>query len=88
MIYRTRTNRLSNGLFPVMDALLRDAVSPKPSNRPAFVPALDVSEKEDRIQLSLELPGLDETDVSITLEDGKLVVSGERTATGEEPGRR
>lgn len=89
MIYRngSRTNRLHNGLFPVMDALLRDALVPAARPRTAFAPSLDVSSTEKTIELHFELPGLSEDDVSITLEDGKLVVSGERTSTTENEGR-
>jgi HSP20 family protein len=44
----------------------------------AFVPAVDVYEDEHSIQLKLEVPGIDETDLDIKVESNVLTVSGER----------
>lgn len=88
-MFTTNGNRLSTSLLPVMDELFRDALAPKRAvARTRFVPHLDLSEKDDRIVLALELPGLGEDDVEITYEDGKLIVSGEKTVTEESEDRR
>jgi HSP20 family protein len=44
-----------------------------------FPPATDVFQRNGDLVVRLELPGIDpEKDVSVTLEEGQLVVSGER----------
>jgi HSP20 family protein len=42
-------------------------------------PAVDVREYSDRFQLLLDVPGVDPKDVEITLDDGVLAVSGNRS---------
>jgi HSP20 family protein len=44
----------------------------------AWAPALDVQEDKDNFQVSLELPGLKREDIQVSLDDGALVISGER----------
>lgn len=44
----------------------------------AWTPAMDVIEKEDRILLRAELPGLTEEDVEITVENNTLTLKGEK----------
>ena len=43
----------------------------------------DVSESDDAIEVSAELPGLDEKDVEVVLEHGVLTVKGEKKAESE-----
>jgi len=43
----------------------------------------DVSETDDAIELTAELPGIDEKDVELTLSDGVLTVKGEKRADTE-----
>jgi len=50
----------------------------------AFVPAVDVYEDEHGIQLKLEVPGIDEKDLDIKVENNTLTVSGERKLEKEE----
>jgi HSP20 family protein len=45
-----------------------------------WVPAMDLVEHDDHFLLRADLPGLRQDDVSIELNDGSLVVSGERKA--------
>ena len=44
----------------------------------AWAPALDVHEDKDKFTVNLELPGLKREDITVHLEDGSLVISGER----------
>ncbi len=44
----------------------------------SFVPAVDVYEDEHSIQLKFEVPGIDEKDIDIRLENNVLTVRGER----------
>ena len=43
-----------------------------------FIPAVDVYEDEQNLTLSLEVPGLDEKDIDIRVENNTLTVHGER----------
>lgn len=44
----------------------------------AFVPPVDIYEDQQGIQLKLEVPGIDEKDLEIKVENNVLTVSGER----------
>lgn len=44
----------------------------------SWMPAVDVLESDNELRLTAELPGLTRDDVSITLENNVLTISGER----------
>jgi HSP20 family protein len=43
-----------------------------------WAPALDVHEDKDTFSVRLELPGMRREDIEVSLQDGALVISGER----------
>lgn len=45
-----------------------------------WVPAVDIHEYSDRFELSVDLPGVDPNAVEITLANGVLTLSGERSS--------
>lgn len=47
------------------------------------VPAMEMSEHADKYRLAAELPGLNPEDVSISVADGMLILSGEKRETIE-----
>lgn len=49
-----------------------------------LVPHVEVSEEKKAYEISAELPGVEEKDVSITLQDHTLTVSGEKKSEREE----
>jgi HSP20 family protein len=49
-----------------------------------FVPPVDIYEDEHNITLKMEVPGIDEKDINITLENNTLTVRGERKLEKEE----
>ena len=49
-----------------------------------WIPAMDLVEKDDHLELRADLPGMSEDDVHIEIKDGVLTISGERTAEEEE----
>ena len=49
-----------------------------------LVPALDLKEDKDQYTVSVELPGVDQKDVSITLENDVLTITGEKKVEKEE----
>jgi HSP20 family protein len=50
----------------------------------SFVPPVDVYEDEHSIQLKMEVPGIEEKDIDIRLENNLLTVRGERKFEKEE----
>lgn len=48
-----------------------------------WVPSVDINEFEDRLQLFVDVPGVDPKDVEITLESGVLTITGERFPQAE-----
>lgn len=49
-----------------------------------FAPAVDVYEDEHNVTLKIEVPGIDEKDISVSLENNTLTVHGERKIEKEE----
>jgi HSP20 family protein len=49
-----------------------------------WVPAMDLVETDEHFVLKADLPGLEESDVNIEVEDNVLTISGERKAEHEE----
>lgn len=47
-------------------------------DRGTFVPSADTYETPDSLQLRLEIPGVDEKDLHVAIENGVLTVRGER----------
>jgi HSP20 family protein len=50
----------------------------------SFAPAVDVYEDEHNVSLKIEVPGIDEKDIDIRLENNTLTVHGERKIEKEE----
>lgn len=68
----------------IMDEFFNDAVS---ANNDSFVPSIDVSETEDQFVIEAELPGMAKADINISLENGRLGISGERRLENKEEGK-
>lgn len=49
-----------------------------------WAPAVDVREEDDRYVVKADIPGVDPKDIEVTLENGVLTVSGERTEEKKE----
>jgi HSP20 family protein len=48
-----------------------------------LAPRVDVTDTDGVIEITAELPGLEEKDVSVAFEDGALIISGEKKAETE-----
>jgi HSP20 family protein len=46
----------------------------------AGVPAISVAETNDAFEVTVELPGVDERDIKVNVDDNQLVISGEKKA--------
>ncbi len=58
----------------------------RPSSQDAlWLPAIDVSKRDDNLVVHAELPGLNAKDVNVEVDNGTLTISGERTqSTGDQ----
>jgi HSP20 family protein len=70
-----------------IDGFFNDFWRPFMSRQGEFVPATDIEETDKEFALVFELPGMKKDDIKISVEDGVLTVSGEKTEKKEEEGR-
>lgn len=63
---------------PVLDAWRREG------NGRSWVPPIDIRETDVAFVCTADLPGLTKKDIEITVEDGVLSISGERTLENED----
>ncbi|HEY8191999.1 MAG TPA: Hsp20/alpha crystallin family protein [Alphaproteobacteria bacterium] len=74
----------------VFDSMFRNALtniaSPVSSVTDLAV-RMDVSETEKSYLIKADLPGMEEKDVNVTLDDGVLTISGEKQSESEEEGK-
>ena len=68
-------NRMSRFIERVLNAPFA-AVLPEPVG---WMPAMNVIETPKEFTITAELPGLDEKSVDVSIEDGVLTISGEKT---------
>ena len=70
-----------------MNRLFNDAQGPEGQETlttTAFAPPVDVYEDEHQITLKIEVPGIDEKDIDVRVENNTLTVHGERKFEKEE----
>src|ERR1700749_2382815 len=88
---RTVPSSRRNGRYDHLDRLFDNFFSNALTNIGAApsdaVIRLDVSETPTSYVVKAELPGIEEKDVSLTLEDGVLTLSGEKQSETEEEGK-
>jgi len=52
-----------------------------------FSPRVDVSETEKEVRISAELPGIDEKDITVEMDDNAVTIRGERREEKEDKGK-
>jgi len=68
-----------------MNSLFRDMNGENdPVTAASFVPAVDIYEDNQKVVLKLEVPGIDEKDLDVRVENNTLTVKGERKFEAEE----
>jgi HSP20 family protein len=71
-----------------MNRLFRDSYGPEGReenlNNTSFAPPVDVYEDEHSVNLKIEVPGVDEKDIDVRIENNVLTVHGERKFEKEE----
>jgi HSP20 family protein len=68
----------------LFDDFTRGFPSPFAGSSSTLMPSMDVTETDKDIEITAELPGLEEKDVQINLADNLLTIRGEKKAQKEE----
>ena len=53
-----------------------------------FTPAVDIVDREDQVELNVELPGIKKEDIKVNIEDRVLTISGEHQTEGPREKRK
>ncbi len=72
---------LQNDINRAFDSFWRGFDLPWPSTSSAWsisMPSVDVSESDKEIEVTAELPGMDEKDIDVSLAEGVLTIRGEK----------
>lgn len=68
-----------------VNSLYRDLnTEENPLTAASFVPAVDIYEDPQKVVLKLEIPGIDQKDLNVRVENRTLTVTGERKLDAEE----
>ena len=71
-----------------LNRFVRESYSPEGPeealNTTTFAPPVDIYEDEHNITLKIEVPGIDEKDIDVRIENNTLIVHGERKIEKEE----
>lgn len=82
-----RNDNVFTALRREMDRLFEDYTRGLPAfgaGKDPVLPSMDVSETDKEIEITAELPGLEEKDVQINLADNVLTIRGEKSAEKEQ----
>jgi len=69
-----------NDFDRVFDQLWNGFANPAHVAPASFAPRVDFTETDTELRVAAELPGLEEKDIEVSLEDGVLTIRGERSA--------
>jgi HSP20 family protein len=75
---------LQNNTNPLLSLFRNMGETELPLSAGSFVPAVDIYEDKDKLVLKLEVPGIDEKDLDVHIENNTLTVKGERKFEKEE----
>lgn len=84
MVLRDEVDRLFDAFFPTAFGRSMFDVDPWRDRAVRALgdisPRMDVTENPDRYDVSVEVPGMDEKDVTVKVQSGMLIISGEKKA--------
>ncbi len=55
-----------------------------PDMRMAFSPSIDIKETHEALEISAEIPGMNQDDIDVSVRDGMLTISGDKKVQKEE----
>ncbi len=87
MTYLVAPNRIAREMDKVFNSLFGGR-SNGCTDLDCFTPRVNIVETENDVALTFEVPGLDKSDIKVTVSDGILSVSGERKNEQSEKGKR
>ena len=83
--FQREMNRLFDDFFSDFPLATRGREgTPAPA---AFSPRVDVSETDKEVSVSAELPGMDEKDITVEMDDAAITIRGEKKDEKEEKGK-
>jgi HSP20 family protein len=83
--FQREMNRLFDDFFG--DSPLAPRGDEREPAAAAFSPRVDVSETDKEVRVSAELPGMDEKDISVEMDDTAITIRGEKNEEQEEKGK-
>jgi len=75
---------LENRMNKLIERVFTDPLASVTLEPIGWVPAMDIVEGDKEFMVTAELPGLDEKNVDVSVEDGLLTIKGEKTEEKEE----
>jgi HSP20 family protein len=79
-LFRTSPFSLFRRMAEEMDRMFQDfSVEREASNAAGWVPAVEVSQQDNKYNIKAELPGLEPKDVKVEVENDSLVIQVQRT---------
>jgi len=86
--FQREMNRLFDDFFSDFGLAPRwGSVERRDPGEAVFSPRVDVSETEKEVKLSTELPGLDEKEVTVEMDDAAITIRGEKKEEQESKGK-
>jgi HSP20 family protein len=80
-------NRLFEDFFSEFPLAPRGGVGGRELATVGFSPRVDVSETDKEVSVSAELPGMDEKDITVEMNDAAVTIRGEKKEEKEEKGK-
>ncbi len=88
LMRRRDTDRLLDPITVDIDRFFDDFFSRGIALESNLFPSIDVEEEETAIRVRAEIPGIDEKDLNVTLEDHLLTISGEKKEEKKEEDKK
>ena len=83
----SRSPRTFTNFHSEMESLLDFAFGNDQGAATHFAPRVNISEADTQYEVTADLPGLKPDDVTVELEDGRLLIAGEMKQESQEDGR-
>ncbi len=83
--FQREMNRLFEDLFS--DFPLSTRFGESDFSSAAFSPRVDVSETDKAVKVSAELPGMEEKDIAVEMDDSSITIRGEKKEESEDKGK-
>ncbi len=80
----TPFERMYEEMDRLFDDFLPQFAGDREPGRRGVLASVDLSESDDALELTADLPGMEEDDIDVTLRDGAVTIHGERKHESEE----